>query len=151
VADYDPSQMPDLVPALTVRDPRASLAWFEKLGFHTLGTMEMPNGEIGHAHVVRKGVHVMLGPACPTTEPGATGLELYVNLRDEDVDSLCDRARQGGVTIGEEPNDKFWGDRTFQVVHPDGYRITFAKHVRNVSEQEMQDALNQWAAAEATA
>src|SRR5207248_5004011 len=68
-----------------------------------------------------------------------------LNLRDEDVDGLCDRARQGGVTIGEEPNDKFWGDRTFQVVHPDGYRITFAKHVRDVSEQEMHEAMKQWA------
>ena len=147
---YDPTQMPELIPALSVHDPRQTLDWLAKLGFQTLYTMEMPDGQIVHAHVARKGVHLMLGPAM-CSAPGASGLELYVNLRDEAVDALYERARAAGVEIGQEPRDQFWGDRTFQVRHPDGYRLTFSQHVRDVSEQEMKEAVAQFAAAGAPA
>jgi PhnB protein len=136
------------MPALSVSDPKQSLEWFEKLGFQTLFSMAMPNGTIGHAHVARKGVHLMLGPC---EHRGAPGIELYINLKNEDVDAVYERVSRAGVTIGSAPQDQFWGDRTFQVLHPDGYRITFAQHVREVPEAEMQAAMDAWATAGASA
>jgi uncharacterized glyoxalase superfamily protein PhnB len=150
VEDQALPQMPELVPALTVRDPRQSLEWFEKLGFQTLYTGRMPDGSIVHAHVARKGAHLMLG-ACMMHEPGASGMELYITLQGEDVDGLYERARQAGIAIEQEPTDQFWGDRTFQALHPDGYRITFSQHVRDVSQEELQAVLAQYAAAAAPA
>ena len=143
-------QMPELVPCLNVRDPRASIAWFEKLGFRTVYAMPLPDGSIGHAHLARKGAELMLG-SCPTTEPGASGMQLYITLGDESVDELCAHARRAGIEIGQDLQDQFWGDRTFEVVHPDGYHFIFAQHVRDVSMEEMQEAMNQWAAAGAPA
>ncbi len=145
------AQMPELVPTLTVSDPRASLEWFEKLGFQTVFQMAMPDGAIMHAHLARGGAQLMLGPACPDSAakgmaPGSTGMDLYITLRDETADALYERARAAGITIGEEPRDQFWGDRTFQVRHPDGYRIWFAQHVRDVSPEEMHRAAAEWAA-----
>jgi uncharacterized glyoxalase superfamily protein PhnB len=145
----DQMQMPTLIPALSVSDPRASLAWLEKLGFKTVMAMPMPDGSIAHAHAARGDAHVMLGPPCGQGL-GAPGLTLYVNIADS-VDELHARARASDIAISQEPTDQFWGDRTFTVEHPDGYKFCFAHHVRDVSEEEMKRAMEQWAAAGAPA
>ena len=141
--------MPTLIPALSTSDPRATLAWLEKLGFQTVMTMPMPDGSIGHAHAARGDAHLMLGPTCGKGI-GAPGLTLYINIQDS-VDELCERARASGVSVTQEPRDEFWGDRLFEVEHPDGYRFSFANHVRDVSPEEMKRAMDQWAAAGAQA
>jgi uncharacterized glyoxalase superfamily protein PhnB len=138
--------MPDLIPCLSVRDPRQTQHWFETLGFQTLYTMPMPDGTIAHAHVTRGGAHIMFGPDSCGSGVGSNGMQLYLSVGDEDVDALYARLQRAGIAVGAEPQDQFWGDRTFEVTHPDGYKITFSKHVRDVSEEEMQEAVNQWAA-----
>jgi PhnB protein len=143
--------MPELIPTLSVSDPRQTLEWFERLGFRTLYTMPMPDGTIGHAHVARGGAQVMFGPSCADSRPGSTGMQLYISLRGEHVDDLHERARQEGLTITMPPTDQFWGDRIFNVVHPDGYTFIFSEHVRDVSMEEMQEAMKQWATAGAPA
>jgi len=142
----DYQQMPALIPAMAVRDPRASLDWLEKLGFQTLVTMPMPDGTIGHAHAARGSAHIMLGPACDQHRIGAAGMGLYIHIPDS-VDELCAQAQASGIAVSQEPRDQFWGDRTFEVEHPDGYRLTFFNHVRDVSPEEMQRAMEEWAAA----
>ena len=144
----DHLQMPALIPAMSVSDPRATLDWFQKLGFQTVMTMPMPDGTIAHAHVARGAAHLMLGPACEQSGMGigSAGMGLYISV-PESVDELCDRARHSGIAVSQDPTDQFWGDRTFEVQHPDGYRITFYNHVRDVSPEEMQKAMEQWAAA----
>jgi PhnB protein len=144
-------QMPEVIPSLSVSDTRATLEWFERLGFRTLMTMPMPDGTIGHAHVYRGGAHVMFGPSCAESRPGSTGMSLYVMLRGERVDDLHERAVQEGLNVTLPPTDQFWGDRMFNVVHPDGYTFIFSEHVRDVSMEEMEEAVKQWAAAGAPA
>jgi len=142
----DQCQMPALIPAISVSDPRATLEWFEKLGFQTMMTMPLPNGGIAHAHVARGDAHIMLGPACEQYGIGAAGMSLYISI-PESVDELYGRAQKSGITVSQEPRDQFWGDRTFEVTHPDGYRLMFSNHVRDVSPEEMQKAVDEWAAA----
>jgi uncharacterized glyoxalase superfamily protein PhnB len=147
----DQAQMPALIPMFSVRDPRATLEWLEKLGFQTMYTMPMPDGTIVHAHAARGGAHLMLGPECPQSPGiGAPGMSLYIAIEDS-VDELCERARAAGIAVSQDLTDQFWGDRTFEVSHPDGYRIMFSNHVREVSHEEMQKAMNDWAAAAAPA
>src|SRR5262249_11284415 len=149
--NYDSAAIAALVPALAVRDVSQTIAWFEALGFQTAFAMRMPDGSVVHAHLARGGAQVMLGPACAETVPGASGLEIYITVHGEDLDALCERARAAAITIGREPHDEFWGDRIFQVLHPDGYRFTFAKHVRDVSPEAMQAAMDEWASAQVPA
>jgi PhnB protein len=148
---YASEQMPELIPTISVSDPRQTVEWFERLGFRTLYTMAMPDGTIGHGHVTRGGVHVMFGPACADSRPGSTGMQLYINLRGEHVDDVHERARQEGLTISLPPTNQFWGYRICNVVHPDGYTFIFSEHVRDVSMEEMDEAMKQWAAAGAPA
>ncbi|HZU07935.1 MAG TPA: VOC family protein [Chloroflexota bacterium] len=140
-----PPALPELVPALSVRDPGASLAWFAKLGFQAVETVSLPDGVVGHARLARRGAQLMLGPSCQP-ELGVHSLALYVSLQDECVDDLYAQAQQAGVVIVQPPRDQFWGDRTFEVQHPDGYRIVFAQHVRDVPAAELEEAVARFAA-----
>ena len=129
-------QYPPITPNFAVRDSQASIEWFEKLGFESLGTANAPDGTIMHAELVRGPARVMLGPAMG--EVGAPGLELYIKLEDG-IDAYYDAVKATDVTIAEELHDEFWGDRTFRVRHPDGYVIMFAQTVRDVSMEEIEN------------
>jgi PhnB protein len=141
----DQMQMPALIPMITASDVRASLDWLEKLGFQTVMTMPMPDGTIAHAHSARGACHLMLGPACAESgsTPGGTGISLYLGIEDS-VDELYARAKANGINAAQEPRDEFWGDRVLQLSDPDGYQYWFANHVRDVSPEEMQKAMEEW-------
>ena len=54
------------------------------------------------------------------------------------------RAGPGGRgEIAAEPEDQFYGDRTYRAVDPEGHRWTFAAKVRDVSKAEAEAALGQ--------
>jgi uncharacterized glyoxalase superfamily protein PhnB len=145
----DQMHMPTLIPALSVSDPRATLDWLEKLGFQTVMSMPLPDGSIVHAHAARGDAHLMLGPPCDQGI-GGPGVTLYINIEDS-VDELYERAQASGIKVTQDPRDEFWGDRLFAVEHPDGYKLAFANHVRDVSHEEMQKAVEQWTPAGAEA
>ena len=131
--------MPALMPMFAVRDPQATIEWFEKLGFELGGVLKMPDGSIAHAEVHRgPDLRFMLGPA--QGEVGSAGLSLYVDVRGS-IDAYHDTVRKNGVAVSEELQDQFWGDRTFAVAHPDGYTITFYQHIKDVSMEEMEKAM----------
>ncbi len=128
-------EYPPITPNFAVLDVQESIAWFEKLGFESLGTANAPDGTIMHAELSRGQARVMLGPAMGAV--GAPGLELYIKLEDG-IDLYCDAVKTRGVTLAEELHDEFWGDRTFKVKHPDGYVIMFAQSVRDVTMDEIE-------------
>jgi PhnB protein len=136
---------PSLVPSIVVRDVPATLEWFNKLGFATVFTMPGPDGSIVHAEVARDAdTRLMLGPDSWGHTPGSAGMSLYIKV-DGSVDAYHDRVTAAGIAVTEPLTDQFWGDRTFTVEHPDGYRFTFWEHVRDVSPEEMQRAMAQMA------
>ncbi len=131
--------MPALMPHFSVSDTAATVEWFEKLGFELAGAARTPDGAIGHAEVQRgPGLRFMFGPARGAV--GSAGLSLYVNL-SESVDDYYRAVKAAGVPITDDLADQFWGDRTFSVTHPDGYHITFGQHVKDVSMEEIEQAM----------
>jgi len=139
-------QYPALVPSIVVSDVKATLDWFNRLGFETTFQMAGPDGSIAHAEVKRgPDVSFMMGPEGWGGTPGSTGMSVYINLQ-ESVDAYHDQVRAAGIEIKEPLTDQFWGDRTFSVEHSDGYRIMFSQHVRDVSEEEMKAAMEQMSA-----
>jgi PhnB protein len=127
--------IPPLIPMIQVTDPEATIAWFKKLGFDVAGeVMRMPDGSIGHAEVSRGPLRFMLGPAMG--EVGSPGLSLYVNL-SESVDRYYDSVKGSGVTITQELQDQFWGDRHGQLTDPFGHRWRLAQHLRDVPSEEI--------------
>ena len=127
-------QLPALTPFLVVRDPRSTIAWFQQLGF-TLEYLAEADGVVGHAEVSRgPSVRIMFGPSLDDT--GSAGMSLYVTLQNG-IDAFHDRVVAAGVPLHSPLTDQFWGARTFEVMHPDGYRLTFAQDVHRVSPEEI--------------
>ena len=95
--------------------------------------MDMPDGSLGHAELQLGDPVIMLGQASEYV-PAATGA-LYVYV--DDVDHTYERALAAGAASTMEPADQFYGDRCGAVADPFGNLWTIAKHVEDVSDEEM--------------
>src|SRR5262245_42480914 len=114
--------MPPLVPYLVVQDCKTSAEWFGTLGFCLDVEMPGPDGPIVPAVVSRgPGCRIMFGRD-PTRQPGigGAGVNLYLTIADS-VDALHDHAIAAGILSTAGLEDQFWGDRIFNIHHPDGY------------------------------
>ena len=138
-----PAHMPRIAPNVFYDDLPSALEWLEKaFGFTTRMSMPGPDGGIVHAEMDVEDSVVMMSPTSgadawrsPKSLSGSVTVSLYVYV--DDVDAHCRRARSAGATILAEPEDMFWGDRTYVVEDPEGHRWTFAQHVRDVAPEDM--------------
>ena len=139
-----PENMPRITPSIFYDDPATALDWLAKtFGFETRMSIPGPDGGIMHAEMqVADGV-IMVGPTSATDEwkspkslSGSVTQSLYVYV--DDLDAHCARARGAGAKILAEPEDMFWGDRTYVVEDVEGHRWTFAQHTRDVEPGDMQ-------------
>ena len=56
------------------------------------------------------------------------------------LDAHCERARAAGAEIIREPEDEFYGDRTYMAKDPEGHVWSFAQNLRYVSREEAEKA-----------
>ena len=122
----------------------------ETLGFENTFKMPDPTGNLVHANVVWKNVHIMFGPTTwlpkDVVPYRGAGVDFYIlGEKDDDIDQFYTMLKEKGVNIVKEIEDQFWGDRTFSIKDPDGYQLTFAKNIREVSPEEMMEAMQQMA------
>ena len=145
MATKDPRQkgMNWLTPYLTVSNPAASLAFYEKaFGFTPSFSLPGPDGNIVHAEMTYGGATlIMFGPegGCPAKTPAHSGVESPVGLYVycDDVDALVEKARREGATVVSEPEEAFWGDRIARLLDPDGHSWTFATKLRDFDASQM--------------
>lgn len=79
------------------------------------------------------------GSFSPTSLKGSpVTLHLYV----EDVDAVFSRAVEAGAQVKMPVDDMFWGDRYGTLEDPFGHRWSVATHTRDVSPEEMQQAIH---------
>jgi PhnB protein len=108
-----------------------------------------PDGRLMHASVKIGDSQVMLVDEMP--EWGALGPKslkgtpVTIHLYVEDVDAFVERAVKAGAKVTMPVADQFWGDRYGKLEDPFGHHWSVATHVRDVSVEEMQDAMRQMA------
>src|SRR6266849_2081638 len=128
-----------ILPFLTVKDLESSLKFYtEKLGF-TSTPMTGPDGKMQTAFV-NMGKNVQIGLSremSPMSERGG-GVNLMLYPDDFDVDAYYKQVKSKRVTIDYEIKTEFWGDRLFVLKDLDGYTLTFAKTVQQMSLEEAQ-------------
>ena len=56
----------------------------------------------------------------------------------DDADAHCAAARAAGAEIMQEPQDQFYGDRTYRARDLEGHHWTFGQHLRDVTAEEME-------------
>jgi uncharacterized glyoxalase superfamily protein PhnB len=138
-----PENMPRIAPNIFYDDPAGALEWLAKsFGFATRLSMPGPDGGIMHAEMQVEDSVIMLSPTSaaepwrsPQSLDGSVTQSLYIYV--DDVDAHFARARSAGAEILAEPEDMFWGDRTYVAEDPEGHRWTFAQHVREIAPEDM--------------
>jgi len=138
-----PENMPRVTPNLFYDDPSSALEWLAKaFGFETRMSMPGPDGGILHAEMQVADSAIMMSPTSaaepwrsPRSLSGSVTQGLYVYV--EDVDAHCARARAAGAVVVSEPEDMFWGDRTYVVEDLERHRWTFAQHTRDVAPADL--------------
>ncbi|MCI0600692.1 MAG: VOC family protein [Beijerinckiaceae bacterium] len=142
----DPFSRPAMVSSVIYKDPWAALDWLEKaFGFERSMVITDKNGNLGHSEM-RFGeglIYVGSEWANYTASPSSTGgkntQSVHIHLK-EGLDAHCARARAAGAAIMREPEDQFYGDRTYSAKDPEGHVWTFGQSIRYVSREDAEQA-----------
>lgn len=133
---------PTLSSALSYVDPRAALSWLEQaFGFEPTMVISDADGVLQHSEMTFGDGLIMVGPEwteahrSPRSLGGKTTQTVHVHLAG-DLDGHCERAREAGAVILAEPQDQFYGDRTYRAVDPEGHIWTFSQTVRQMTPAE---------------
>jgi len=106
-----------------------------------------PQGKLMHAMIRIGDSAVMLVDEMP--EWGALGPKalkgssVTIHLYVEDADAFVARAVKAGAKVTMPVADMFWGDRYGKREDPFGHHWSVGTHVRDVSMEEMQQAMRQ--------
>lgn len=141
-----------LTPFLCVDGAAAAIDFYGAVfGATVVEKMDGPDGTIAHAELDFGTGRLQLGDpahaygiAAPSTDGDVVthSVALYCG----DVDGVVERARQAGATIREEPQDFATGDRFASLRDPFGVRWTVMTRVEDVSAEERDRRLSEWAA-----
>lgn len=138
-----PENYPRVTPYLSIDGAAAAIEFYKKaFGAKERMRFGAPGGKIGHAEIEIEGGLIMLADEYPEMDfrsPKALGgspvtLHIYV----DDVDAFCARASAAGATVLRAVADQFYGDRSCQLKDPFGHTWSFATHVEDVSQEEME-------------
>jgi catechol 2,3-dioxygenase-like lactoylglutathione lyase family enzyme len=108
--------MQRVAPIFAVRDVRASLAHYRRLGFTT---REYEGG--GYGYVTRDGIEIHVGAVDAIDVQGRTNAA-YIWV--DDADELAQAWRSLGADV-HMPEDTEWGQHEGALVDPDGNVIRF--------------------------
>ena len=145
-----PEGMHSVTPHLVCAGAAKAIEFYKQaFGAEEGARLPGPDGRLVHASVKIGDSQVMLVDEMP--EWGALGPKslkgtpVTIHLYVEDVDALVARAVKAGAKVTMPVADQFWGDRYGKLEDPFGHHWSVATHVRDVSVEEMQDAMRQMA------
>lgn len=149
MTDPVPAGMADrVVPYLMVDGASDALEFYGRaFGATERYRLAMPGGAIGHAEFEIDGALFYIADA-PEDMPGSAanprrlgGTSVILHRYVADVDAAFERAVAAGATVVRAPEDQFYGDRAAVVDDPWGHAWSLHTHVRDVSPEEMEAAM----------
>lgn len=133
---------PTLIPAIVYRDPRAALDWLARaLGFELAMLIEDAEGRVGHSEMRHGDALIMVGAEwsedhrSPASVGGKNTQSVHIGIAG-DIDAHCAQARAAGAEIIAEPQDQFYGARTYRCRDLEGHIWTVSQAVESVSREE---------------
>ena len=141
-----PSNMSSLTPHLVCSDATQAIEFYKK-AFGAVEEMKLlaPNGQVVHAALRIGDSMLMLAEECPQWgslgPKSLNGSPVVIHLMVPDVDATVAQAITAGATLTMPVSDMFWGDRYGQIVDPFGHRWSVATRVRDLSPEEMHEAM----------
>ncbi len=136
-----------IVPALSYDDAPAMIEFLcRAFGFDERFRLDMPDGSVGHCSLIIEGEEVTLASAYPEGGLGGPGrlphLHASVMVYVEDVDAHYARAVAEGAKVLQEPEDQFFGDRTYRAEDPEGGHWWFHQELEQLTGEEVQAAMD---------
>jgi PhnB protein len=142
---------PAVSPHLVVDDAAAAIDFYVN-AFDAVeyGRIPGPDGKLIHAALNINGSTVMLNDDFPehsggksTTPTALGGTPVTIHLTVTDVDTKFQKAVDAGATVIAPLEDQFWGDRYGIVKDPFGHQWSLGQPVREVSAEEIEQAMKQ--------
>ncbi|CAN5162707.1 VOC family protein [soil metagenome] len=141
------NDFPPIASALFYRDPKAAYLWLEKaFGLEPSMVISDADGNLVHSQMTFGGGRVMIGTEwsddhkSPASVGGKNTQTVHIHL-SEGLDAHCERARAAGAEIMQEPDDQFYGDRTYRARDPEGHMWTFGMTVEDMAWAEWDKAM----------
>jgi uncharacterized glyoxalase superfamily protein PhnB len=136
-----------LISALCYRDPRAALNWLEAaFDFELVMLIEDADGHLVHSEMRVGDSRIMIGNEWSASHKSPASIEglntqtVHIKLAEGDIDAHCRQARAAGAEILAEPEDQFYGDRTYRCRDLEGHIWTVGLPVKAVTREEAQEA-----------
>ena len=133
---------PYLAAAVFYQDPKAALVWLEEaFGFEPSMVILDQQGELAHAEMRFGQSLLMVGSEwserhrSPRSVAGTNTQTVHVQLTSG-LDAHCEGARKAGAVILADPENQFYGDRTYRALDPEGHIWTFAQTVEEMKPAE---------------
>ena len=139
-----------VTPYIIVKGCAAAIDWYKRaFGAEEHVRCPMPDGRVGHAEIQIGDSRLMLADEFPEMNAkspqtlGGTpfGICLYVL----DSDASFQRAVAAGAKVERPIADQFYGDRSGTVIDPYGHKWTISTHKREVSKEEIDRAMKEFA------
>ena len=116
-----------IIPTLRYRDAKAMIVWLcDAFGFQRHLVVEDQTGGIAHAQLRLGNAMIMLGSArddalgkLMSTAENLDGVSQSAYIVVDDVDAICERARDLGAEIVMGPQDEDYGGRGFSCRDPE--------------------------------
>jgi PhnB protein len=141
-----PEGMHTLTPHLVCADAAAAIDYYKQaLGAIEVTRLQGPNGKLAHAALKIGDASLFLVDEMPqhgVLGPKARGgSSVFVHLYVENADATLERAVAAGAKVTLPIFDAPWGDRYGQFEDPFGHSWSVATHVRDVTPEQLQEAM----------
>lgn len=141
-----PEGMRSLTPHLVCADAIQAIEFYKQaFGATEVTKMLAPNGQLVHAGLRIGDSMLMLAEECPQWgslgPKSLNGSPVVIHLMVPDVDATVAQAVVAGATVTMPVADMFWGDRYGQLLDPFGHRWSVATHLRDMTPEEMHEAM----------
>ena len=122
----------NLSASFTVNDLQRSIGWYEGvLGFTVSDRWEM-GGTLRGVELKAGTTRLMINQddwSRGRDRQKGVGMRLYLNTA-QDLDRLAANITARGGVLAAPPKLQSWGDKTFDITDPDGFKLTFVQQRR---------------------
>jgi PhnB protein len=141
-----PEGMHTVTPHLVCAGAGDAIEFYKKaFNAEELSRLPGPDGKLMHGSIKIGDSVIMLADEFPdygSLGPNALkGSPVVIHLYVEDADAFAARAVAAGAKLTMPVAEMFWGDRYGQLEDPFGHRWSVATRVREVSPEDMRQAM----------
>lgn len=132
---------PDIVPSITYTDIPRAIEWLERVfGFRERAEARLtwPGGGMTWIEVGNGLFNISTPDETWRRDPGATASGFVMKVYVENIDRHFARAKAEGAKLISEPQDGFWGGRTYRALDHEGHQWEISQRGRDLAAERWQ-------------